>query len=392
VLGLAVGATRVTAALVEGTALRWAGNAAYADLTDLSEVIARLAGEAGRPVTRVRVGLARELTQVRTVRPAPPIKARDVSRYVGLESARLFRTNGASLVTDGALVAVTKTDWALWAAATGEPLLQAILAGCAQAGLTVEAIAPSAETLLAALAVPPGATEVAVPNGATTEMLSVGVGGVWQSRWTRGCDAQMYPGVPALAGMNGDSAHVAPAYAAGVRLPTLSLFPEGHRAARRRTNRQRLAITATAGLLLWLLAGAVYVGRLSLTYRRATTLLLAFRGAADSALEVRRNLDEARATLAMIDEVRAERSRTLGLLGALTRALPDSVTLVALEVGPDGALRLTGLAPRAPQVLAEVGRVPGLVGARLDGSVTHEAVVGVGDRDRFTIVANEGRP
>jgi len=335
----------------------------------------------------MRVALARDVVQLRTVHPAPPLKARDISKYVGLEVSRLFRKNGVPLVTSGALVAVTKKDRALWAAATSEPLVRAILDGCAQAGMRVDAVAPAAETLPAALAIPEGTTEVTLPNGTTTEILSVGAGGVWKSRWSRGLGAPTGSWVAGLAASNGHAADVAPAYAAGIRLPTLSLLPEGHRAAQSKMDRRRVGLGVGAGALLWLLAVGTYVGRLSLTYARATTLLHAFQASADSGLSVRRNLDEGRATLATIGAAHVTRSHTLRLLGDLTKALSDSVTLVAIDVGADGVVRLTGFAPRAPLALAQVGRVPELSNAALDGQVTRETVAGVGDRDRFTVVA-----
>ncbi|HKV69641.1 MAG TPA: PilN domain-containing protein [Gemmatimonadales bacterium] len=393
VLGLAVSAQRVSAALVDGKALRWAGSAEYASLADLAEVIARLAGEAGRPVKRVRVGLARDVVQVRSLHPAPPLKARDVSRYVRLEHARLFRKNGVPLVVDGALVAVAKGDLAVWAAAVGEPLLVAILDGCRQAGLEVEAMAPTSDTLPAALDLENGTTEIALADGSSTERLALGVHGmVWQSRWSREEKPVTCAWTPALGQLNGDASAVAPAYAAGVRLPVLALFPDGHRAATRRRDRRRVGMVAIAGLMLWFLAGAVYVGRLSLTDSRATTLLHAFRGAADTALAERRELDEAEATLATIDRARAERSQTLRLVAGLTRALPDSITLIALQVSAASEVRLTGYAPQAAAVLARVGRVPGLRDAGFEGAVTREVMAGVGERDRFTIAAKESRP
>ena len=392
VLGVSVGASSVAAALVEGRALRWAGGATYEEVSDLAEVIARLAGEAGRPVKRVRVALSRDLVQTRTLLPAPRLRARDVPAYVSLEAGRLFRKNGVPLVTSGALVAVSKAERALWAAATAEPLLNAILDGCAQAGLRLEAMAPAAETLPAALDLPAATSAVVIPNGSVTETLSLGIGGVWRSRLSPGLQPLTGTWVPALSAANGQSAFLAPAYAAGIRLPVLSLLPDGHRAARRGSDRRRLGMIAAAGGILWLLALTTYVGRLSVTYSRATTLLHAFRGAADSALEARRNLDDGRATLTTIAQARANRSRHLALLGALTRGLPDSVTLLAIQVAADGAVRITGHAPRATQVLAAVGRVPGLTNAVLEGAVTREAVPGVGEQDRFTVVAKAGHP
>jgi hypothetical protein len=391
VLGLAIGANVVRAALVEGRTLTWAGSAPYAGLGDLAEVIARLAGEAGRPVKRVRVALTREVVQLRTVHPPPPLKTRDAPKYVDLEVGRLFRKNGVPLVTDGVLIQVTKGDRALCAAATSEPLLQAILDGCAQAGMAVEAVAPSAETLPAAIDLGEGIGEIAIPSARGTERLSLGVGGVWRSRWSRDVEPLTGTWVEGLSQVNGDAGGVAPAYAAAVRLPTLALLPETHRLVWRRRSRRQLTMVAGIGVALWLVAAAVYVGRLSLAYSRTTSLVNDLRGAADSALNLRRDLDAGRMTLATIARARASRSQSLRLLGNLTKALPDSVTIIAFEVLADGTVRLTGYAPRAAAALAGVARVPMLAGAALDGPVTRETVAGVGERERFNLVAKEAQ-
>jgi hypothetical protein len=391
VLGLAVGAAVVRAALVEGSALSWAGSAPYAGLEDLAEVIARLAGEAGRPVKRVRVALTREVVQMRTVHPAPPLKSRDAPKYVGLEVGRLFRKNGVPLVTNGVLIQVTKAERALWAAATPESLLKAILDGCAQAGMVVEAVAPSAETLPAALKLPETTSDIAIPNEGGTERLTLGAGGVWRSRWSRRVEPFTGSWVEGLSQVNGDAVGVAPAYAAAVRLPTLALLPETNRLAWRRRNQRQLTKVAGIGVALWLFAAVVYLGRLSLAYSRTTSLLNDLRGAADSVLNLRRDLDAGRLTLATIARARADRSQSLRLLSDLTKALPDSVTLIALDVQADGTVRLTGYAPRAAAALAGVARIPTLAGAALDGPVTRETVAGVGDRERFTLVAKEAQ-
>jgi hypothetical protein len=358
----------------------------------LADVVARLAGEAGRPVKRVRVALTRDVVQLRTVHPAPRLKTRDVPKYVALEVGRLFRKNGVPLVTSGAMIPISKTDRALWAAATSEPLVKAILDGCAQAGMVVEAVAPSAETLPAAVDLPPKTGEVAIPNGCGTERLSLGTGGVWRSRWSRGLEPFTWSWIESLSPVNGDPVGVAPAYAAAVSVPTLTLLPETHRAIRRRRKTQRLGAVAGIGIALWLSAAVIYVVRLSLTYSRTTALLEDLRGASDSALNLRRDLDAGRSTLAIISRARASRSQSLRLLGDLTKALPDSETIIALEVLADGTVRITGFAPRAAAVLADVGRVPEIAGAALDGSVTRELVPGVGERERFTVVAKELRP
>jgi Tfp pilus assembly protein PilN len=169
----------------------------------------------------------------------------------------------------------------------------------------------------------------------------------------------------------------------------LELFPDGHRAAQRRTDRRRLYRFAALGLALWTAAGAIYMGRLHATYARATHQLDASRLLVDSALELRRDLDAGQATLQTLAQARRTRATHLRLLGSLTRGLPDSVTLIALHVGADRTVRLVGYAPRASQVVAELEQVQGLSGARLEGAVSRELVAGRGTLDRFSIVATE---
>src|SRR6266550_3154242 len=120
VLGISVSSAAVRAALVDHAQIRWAGQASYATIEDLAEVIARLAGEAVRVVPRARVVLERDVVQLRSLTPAP-LKGKAVRRWVALEAERLFRRNGAPLVTDGVIVPLGKEAAALWAAAVPEP-------------------------------------------------------------------------------------------------------------------------------------------------------------------------------------------------------------------------------------------------------------------------------
>lgn len=387
VLGLAVGTTTVRAVLVERIAITWAGSADYSSLADLADVIARLAGESGKPVRRARVALERTAVQLRSIDPAPPIRERAVPAYVALETTRLFRTNGAPLVTDAVVVPIAKDRRALWAAAVPEPLLAAIVNGCDQAGLVIEALAPAADTLPAAIVSPDGTTELVFPNGCSTESLSVGIGGVWRSRLVRGVGALTGTWVPSLAALGTDAPALASAYATAVRLPTLELVPSGRKASQRQNAHRRQVRVAALGLALWMAAAGVFVLRLVLANSRTTHALDAARVSVDSALALRRDLDASQATLATIARARAFRSQRLRLLGELTRVLPDSVTLIALHTSGDGTVRLAGYAPRAAQVVAELGHIPGLSGVRLEGTVTRESLGAFGERDRFSIVA-----
>jgi len=397
ILGLSVGAATVRAVLVDRKSIGWAGQVGYTGLAELADVIARLAAEADRPVRRARVVLEREVTQLRSLAPAPPLKGDAMRRWVDLEASRLFRKNGAPLVTAAARVALSPKAAALWAAAAVESLVRAVLDGCAQAGLAVESVGPAAEVLPRALAAAPGAANadpIVIPSGATAEVLDVGPGGAWRSRLVRSVDgAPPVTWVPALATLGEEAAHFAPAYAAAVALPRLQLLPADTRVAHGHAARKRHVRLLAAALCLWVAAGATYIARLSWTLHSSTTSLAALRGSLDSALALRRDLDGATHALATIQAAEAGRSRQLALLAELARALDDSTYVMALNVGAGRTVRLVGYAPRAAKVLAALERVSLLHEARLEGPVTREAANGNRELDRFAIVASlEGRP
>jgi hypothetical protein len=391
VLGVSVGASTVRAVLIERGAVRWAGTAEYVDLDELADAIARLAGEAGAPVRRARVVLERDVVQLRSIVPAPPLKATALRRYVALEAARLFRKNGAPLVTDAMRIPLTKTTAALWAGAAAEPLVQAAFTGCTQAGLTVEVLGPAADVLACAVVTADG--PIAFSNGGTTELLELGIDGVCQSRKVR--NGVPVDGQPpsreftrALASLGDQASHFAGAYGAATALPRLSLLPAEARAAQERHSRHRMIKLVALGTALWLLAGGTYVGRLAWTRHVATRSLGALATTIDSALAQRRELGLADATLRAASQAEHRRSRHLALLAAVTRALGDSTYLVAVQVTPEGVVRLAGYAPVAARVVADLERTGALRDVRLEGPVTREAGSGMRDaRDRFAIVA-----
>lgn len=390
VLGVSVGTGHVRAVVWWRDAIRWAGAATYENGEGLAEAIARLAGEAGAPVRRARVVLERDVVQLRSIVPAPPLKAAALRRYVALEAPRLFRKNGAPLVTDAVRIALTKGTTALWVGAVAEPIAQAVLAGCAQAGLVVEGLGPAADVLPHATREAYGS--LAFPNGGTTELLEVGAHGTWQSRLVRETGNGRPATLHAVLESLGDNApHFAAAYAAAIALPRLTLLPTEARAAQERHGRRRMTKVLAIGATLWLLAGSTYVARLAWTKQAATRALGSAAGAVDSALAVRRELALAQATLATIARAESERSRHLAVLAAVTQALGDSTYLVDLQVTPDGVVRLAGYAPVAARVVAALERVPLLRDVRLEGPVTRESATG--NRDRFAVVVRlEIRP
>jgi hypothetical protein len=386
VIGISVGAAHVRAVLWWRDAIQWAGAAPYEGPGALAETVARLAGEAGAPVRRARVVLERDVVQLRSIVPAPPLKAQALRRYVALEAPRLFRQNGAPLVTDGVRVALTKDSAALWAGAVAEPLVVAVLAGCAQAGLALEALGPAADVLPWATSRP--VASLVFANGGTCEVLDVGLGGTWQSRLIRGMGNGESPTLAAPLAAFGDEAHhFAAAYAAAIVAPRLLLLPAEARAAEERRGRRRMIRLFAIGAALWVVAAGLHIGRLAWTRETATRSLGAAAPAVDSALAVRRDLDLARATLATIARADEERSRHLALLSAITQALGDSTYLAAFQVMPDGVVRVAGYAPVAARVVAQLERLDQLRDVRLEGPVTREQGAGRREQDRFAIVA-----
>ncbi len=391
-LGLSVGARSVRAVLVKRGAIAWAGQASYGGLGELAEVIAHLAGEAGEPVRRARVVLEREVIQLRSLVPCPPLKGSAIRRWVALEAPRLFRKNGAQLVTDAVLVPLSPKVRALWAAAVAEPLVRTVLGGCEQAGLHVEALGPASEILLHAVAAV-SSMSLALPTG---ELLDIGPGCVWRSRLlriARPADGPTWH--PALASLGAEAGHFAPAYAAATTKPAsrLQLLPADTQAARERVSRSRLIRVLAVAFSLWAMAATVYVLRLVHALHTATQALGTISASVDRALSLRRDLDAATHSLSLIAAADQARSRHLALLAELTRALDDSTSLLTVQVGADRTARLVGYAPRAAKVLAELERVERLRDVRMEGPVTRERGEGRGEMDRFAIVARlESRP
>lgn len=387
-LGLSVGATSVHGVLLRRGTIVWAGSTAYTSPAELTDAIARLAGESGCVARTTRVVLARDVVQLRTILPAPPLKPSAARRYLALEAARLFRKNGAPLVTDAVAMPTAEKGLALFAAAAPQPLLDAIIDGCKQAGLRVQALAPAADVLAASLAAIPAQGEVTFLDGETAEVLSIGPQGAWRSRLqaATGGDTVLQWAEP-LRALHDEAPHYAAAYAAARQPPRLELWPPETRRLRTRDSRRKLIRLTTAGLVCWALAVGVYVGRLLAMLYSSTHYLNAVSGQLDSALALRRDLDAGGTTLATIATARSVRSRTLELLGHLATALPDSAVILSLTLGADGIVRLGGRAASAARVVAVLEQVKELRDVKLEGPVTREAGTDGRPLDRLAIVA-----
>lgn len=394
VLGLGVTATTLRAVVADGDRILWAGTASYSGPEEIADAVDHLVAETPMRVRAVRVALERDVVQLRTVAPAPPLGDGAARRWVALEAPRLFRRNGAALVTDARRIRSGNGEPVLLAAAAAEPLVSAAVSACEDAGLAVEAVGPAAEVLPRALAGAPVEHEVALAGGAHYEVLSIAGGGVWRSRLVREASGAPPDLVPALAAAGGRAADLAAAYAVSLRRPALELLPPATRAARLSTARKRLGRIAAAALGVWLAAGLVHTARLAAVARSAERQLAAMAPALDSALALRSDLRAARVALETIRQAERGRSQVLAVLADLTRRLGDSVVVAAFDLGADSTVRVVGYAPHAAGVLAALESAGWLGGVRLETPATREGV-GAGDveLDRFSVVARlEGVP
>ena len=139
VLQLMVSAGNVRAEAVRAGVAIWAGEATYESPVDLTEVIARLAAAPAERCRRLRVTLERPPAQTRVLKDLPPVRERELAALVANQAGRLFRRNGAPLVTDATWVP-NGAGRVTHAAAVEEPVVLAVVAGAAQAGLRVESI------------------------------------------------------------------------------------------------------------------------------------------------------------------------------------------------------------------------------------------------------------
>lgn len=142
-LHLRVGESLVHAEATRAGVAIWVGEATYGSHDDLAEVVARLAAAPAERCRKLYVTLERPPAQTRTLTDLPPVRDRELTALVANQSGRFFRRNGAPLITDAAWVTNGNgSPRVTHAAAVEEPLVVAIVAGAAQAGLIVESITP----------------------------------------------------------------------------------------------------------------------------------------------------------------------------------------------------------------------------------------------------------
>ena len=311
-LRLRIGRATLRAEAVRTGVVTWAGEASYAQVTELADAIARLAAEAPPGYRRLTAVLDHPPAQLRTLADLPPVKARHLAALVAQQAGRFFRKNGRALVIDAAWVGKEAPGVAR-AAAVEEPLVEAIAAGARAAGLWLETIAPAGD------------------------------------------------GAP------------------------LTLLPKSERESRERAARRRTRLLAVVACALWLAACGLFVARLAWERRSVELELAALAQPLAAVLEARRELRDAETTLNAITAAERDRGRSLGLLAAVTGALPDSSVLTSFAWTEDGSGELVGAARHATDVVARLDRLGSLAGVRLGGPVVQEPIAGR-EWERFTVL------
>jgi Tfp pilus assembly protein PilN len=164
----------------------------------------------------------------------------------------------------------------------------------------------------------------------------------------------------------------------------LSLLPPGERSARARVVRHRLRWLAAATAAVWLVAVGLFVGRLAWERRQVETALAALEAPLAAVREARREIRAAEEAVAAMQAMEAGRGRALSTLGAIARALPDSVVATSLVWTADGSGALGGVGRRASEAMRALEQAGDVTQPRLDGHVVRENVAGR-DWERFTI-------
>ena len=165
----------------------------------------------------------------------------------------------------------------------------------------------------------------------------------------------------------------------------LTLLPRAERDNRERAARSRTRRLAVATCSVWLAAGAVFVARLAWERRAVERELKALEKPLVAVLDARRALRDAEATLNAVTAAERDRGQSLGVLAAVTGALPDSSALTSLAWTADGSGVLVGAARHATDVVARLDRLNMLAGVRLGGLVVREPIGGR-EWERFTIL------
>lgn len=355
-VGLALATDRLTvvvgAEARERTLLAWDGGPTWPDLaTTLKELATEVDGR------ELAIALLPPLIQARMIElPRLPDAARrtvlqrDVLKY--------FPVGHGDYIVAGAPTGAAGSPEALLAAAAPEPLLVALFAAAAEAGLAIASVIP-AEGAWLRLAPAEGAGVVTVTSAEGQESLLTQDGRLVAVR--RRMSTFEVPGVATTLGE--EQGAVAAREAPQVAGPLLLPVAEWERRARvERRLRQRAWIGVAAALLL---ACALEV----IGLRRDLAAIEARRAAihpqVEQLLTARAAAQDLEARLRVLDSLDATRPRWVTSFDRLAAGLPHDAYLSGIRGAPD-SLVIEGIAPQASLVFEALRSTPGIVSVRAE--------------------------
>jgi hypothetical protein len=296
-------------------------------------------------------------------------KARDVARLVQENADRFFLHTFADVVTCARL----ETPGIAWIAAFDATVVTAVVSACQAKALGIAAVAPTVMMLAHASA----HERAAWTDGHNGCVVSFEDGRTSCVRPTP--DVDLAPAtslVPALRSVGEQAWEIADAYGATQVSPMDSLVLRPHRSlATPHRAPKRSLVTALVSLAAVTLFGLVLPPiRDAMTVRHAQRQLTALQHVATLALARADSLAAVTDELDAVADFTRDNRLTLLLLAEFTRALPDSVALLSLQIDSAGTGRLSAVAPRAAQVVDAVERVPDVASARIIGPVARRPV------------------
>ncbi|HEY7877798.1 MAG TPA: hypothetical protein VIC55_06220 [Gemmatimonadaceae bacterium] len=375
-LGLGIGQERVSAVLFVGETVRWVAARRRGEGVALSDSLRALLAECPRSQfmpMRVIAAVGPSTTQLKRVTDLPLLSApRALAAVVREHAGRFFLKNGVPLVFTAAWV---ESPGCIWIAGFEEPDVTAIIAACRDARLPVSAIVPTAVALRCVV----DESQITWADGDVSVKITYAERRLVQVR--RIPSAGPAPGLPlfveSVASLGAQAAHVMDA-AGAARTPSteaLALHTRhlDHRETPTRRRSTLVAVSCTVAISLAVLSPGIAA---SLVLRRAEARATVIGPRAAAAEKDARMLDSTSAVLdALAAFANSRRSMTL-LLAEVTRALPDSSTLLALQIDSSGTGNIVAVASHAAAIVDAVERVPSFTSPEIVGPVTHESLGG----------------
>lgn len=382
-IGLAVASDELRAIVVRDAAAVWAMRCNRDKDSDLSAQIADLLSQAPVrrwPRPRVAAALGPSASHVRHLAGLPALTdTRALAALVRENAPRFFLRNGIPLETTG----VRSTGaYDGWAGALEQPVVNAIASGCRTAGLRLDAILPAAVALAAAL---PEA-EFCWADGSTRLAIRTTNGSIARLRRaanTSDGSAIAAPVVPQLHRLGDEGWRFADAYGA-------SLVRADEPLALRATARDSVASSRGRLRAAWLAVAASAVFALSapptidlVERARAARAETVLGKEARDAAALNQELRRVSAALSEAADFAASRRSALGLIAAITNALPAGTAVLMLRADSSGG-SLALVAPQAAQAIASLDAATGIVSPTAVGPVTRE-LIGTQELERATV-------